>query len=148
MIRTPGPGLWLTRGFLVVTTAVTSPMLCVLFMSSEAAEWAVRHWRPNHYKNGLITKVLARAPVMGYLPPKLRGGFLRFLALTMFGITVACTAGLYEGLATVFVGDLVYAIDDWFFGDDDAWRRRWRAAKNTVRWLMELPAPVPHRGTT
>lgn len=38
-------------------------------------------------------------------------------------------------------------LDDYLTGDDDRWKRFKDEARNKVKWLMELPAPVPSGGT-
>ncbi len=62
-------------------------------------------------------------------------------------------------LASLFIGekrdvnDLVFwgtyillLLDDYFFGDDDSWKKFLEGVKNKVKWKMELPQPVSERG--
>lgn len=36
---------------------------------------------------------------------------------------------------TYWIVVIVLYMDDYLFGDDDQWKRRWEATKNKVRWL-------------
>lgn len=42
---------------------------------------------------------------------------------------------------------ILVLLDDYIFGDDDAWKRRWEGVKNKIKWQMELP-PEPTRQET
>lgn len=95
---------------------------------------------------GLFTRyVLKRLPPKRWWTPGSTGHMYRYML--WWGITIVLEYGYprfgVKTWALLFWGPVILVVlDDYFFGDDDAWKRRWEGVKNKIKWKMDLPEPV------
>lgn len=113
--------------------------------------------RPERLCRGLVTRMMARIPGLGW--------FFRLNSTSMFPLAfgtakralfVAIVSELaIRPLSDPTVAELFYYLmvtllflDDYVTGGDDDWRKRWQEVRNKVKWKMELPQPATERSGT
>lgn len=113
--------------------------------------WGTRFFVPDRLiGRGFVTrKILARLPPKkwwrrGYTAYNYRN-FLWWIVTLLLQITIwpQLAGNLYY---PVFWGVVIaLMLDDYYFGDDDKWKKLWEGIKNTVKWKMELPQTQTER---
>jgi len=96
---------------------------------------------PRRYGNGFTGKALKKL---------VRQQQSRVLVryLLWFGIAVVVWGWAHIPDVPFWPVAVGFFIDDYLFGDDEDLKRRWQAAKNSVKWKMKLPEPAPARSGT
>lgn len=98
------------------------------FVAAEGLYW---FW-PNRVGNGYSARWLKRWVEFPYFR-----FVMRYVLWVGIAIIVATGNAIFWGVAVSFV------LDDYFFGKDNNWRRKWDFVKNHIKWLMELPTIQP-----
>jgi hypothetical protein len=96
---------------------------------------------PTRYTNGLASKLWRRIIRWPRTP-----FWLRVAQITVV-FAIAKPLPGHLGVAVYYGGVLVLVLDDFLFGDDQDWRKRWEGVRNRIRWRMKLPQPAAEPGT-
>lgn len=98
---------------------------------------------PKRWHNGYIYKAITK---IVHSPPDSLAVMFTFFGFAL-GISYAVDlfVGDRAGDAIYWAVLLLQVLDDYWNGDDDQRKKRWEAAKNKIKWLMELPQAQPVR---
>lgn len=114
---------------------ITTSLLC-LGMFVQIFVGAIHQFGRKSGK-GKLTRLYAKLVRKSYWPPTAFRTFWQLLPMLTVELSLIwLPEQTFRYIAgTYWIIVIVLYMDDYFFGDDDQWKRRWEATKNKIKWL-------------